>query len=83
MANDRVVVTPRGGGPRSVPLPPIEWTGPWGTLEEFADSIEEGRESETSGRNNLGTIAMMDAAVESARRREPLGVAAASRTLAV
>ena len=83
VANDKVVVTPRGGGPRSVPLPPIEWTGPWGTLEEFADSIDEGRESETSGRNNLGTIAMMDAAVESARRREPLGVAAASRTLAV
>ena len=49
----------------------------------FADSIDEGRESETSGRNNLGTIALMDAAVESAGRREPVGVAAASRTLAV
>jgi len=43
-------------------------------LTEFAHAIRSGREPETSGRNNLGTIALMEAAVESATLREPVAI---------
>jgi predicted dehydrogenase len=72
--HDRVTIRHRGGRARNVPLRPMEWTGPWGTISEFAAAIENGREPETSGRNNLGTIAFMDAMVESAVNQEPVEV---------
>src|SRR5438874_9114606 len=46
VANDRITIRPRGGRARNVPLRQIEWTGPWGTISEFADAIENGREPE-------------------------------------
>ena len=76
VANDRVTVRPRDGRAHTVPLKPLEWTGPWGTLSEFAIAIEQGRQPETSGRDNLGTIAFLDAMVESATRHEPVSVTA-------
>ena len=69
---DKVVVRPRGGEERVVALPPAVRTGTSGTLTEFAAAIESGREPETSGRRNLGTLALMTAAVESAALREPV-----------
>lgn len=68
--NDRVIVRPRSGRPRPVPLPPMPRIDRAGTITEFANAVQERREPETSGADNLGTIAMMTAAVESATRRE-------------
>jgi predicted dehydrogenase len=82
-SHDKVVIRPRNGKVRSATLRAMQWTGGWGTLSEFADAVQTGREPETSGRNNLGTIALMDAAVESAARREPVSVAAAGEALAI
>jgi predicted dehydrogenase len=70
--SDVIAIQPRHGDARNAPLPVIENTGPLGTLTEFAAAIREGREAETSGRDNLGTLALMLAAVESATRREPV-----------
>ena len=49
-------------------------TGGWGTLTEFASAVRAGREPETSGRNNLGTVAFVAAAVESATVHEPVSI---------
>jgi predicted dehydrogenase len=73
-SQDRVVVTQRGGEPRAIALPVAPRTGTFGTLTEFAAAIRSGREPETSGRHNLGTIALMEAAVESAALRQPVTI---------
>lgn len=74
MSHDKVVVRPRGARPRSAALRPMLRTGPSATITEFADSIRTGREPETSGRNNLGTIAFVAAAIESATVHEPVSI---------
>jgi predicted dehydrogenase len=83
MEHDRVVVRPRDGEARTLTLPAMPRTGPSGTLTEFVDAIQTGREPETSGRNNLGTIALMAAAVESATRREPVAISRSGEALAI
>jgi predicted dehydrogenase len=65
---DRVVIRPRQGRPRAVPLPQMSRIDRAGTLSEFALALREGREPETSGRDNLKTLAFTLAAVESAQR---------------
>jgi predicted dehydrogenase len=74
MEHDRVLVRPRKGRTHAVRLAPMERTGPSGTLTEFANAVRSGREPETSGRNNLGTIAFVAAAVESAAVHEPVSI---------
>lgn len=64
--DDRVVIRPRRGRPRVLPLPAMPRIDRAGTLTEFARAVREGREPETSGRDNLRTIAFTLAAVESA-----------------
>src|SRR6266542_285947 len=76
--NDRVVIRPRRGRPRVVPLSPMARIDRAGTLTEFATSVREGREPETSGRNNLGTLAFTLAAVQSAVQKHPVQVATAA-----
>ena len=70
---DRVVVRPRGGRARSLRLPDLR-VDRWATLSEFASAIREGREPECSGHENLGTLAFMEAAVESATRHQQVEV---------
>jgi predicted dehydrogenase len=65
---DKVVVKPRRGKARKLELPTLAHIDRAGALAEFASALRAGREPETSGRNNLGTIALMAAAVESAGR---------------
>jgi predicted dehydrogenase len=72
--HDRVFIRPRSGRARSVHLRPMERTGPAGTLTDFANAVRSNREPETSGRNNLGTIAFVAAAVESAAVHEPVSI---------
>jgi predicted dehydrogenase len=81
--HDKVVVRQRLGKARTVTLPPMARTGPWGTLSEFANAVQTGREPETSGRNNLGTIALVEAAVESAALREPVAISRTGEALAI
>jgi predicted dehydrogenase len=81
--HDKVVVRQRLGKARTVTLPPMPRTGPWGTITEFANAVQTGREPETSGRNNLGTIALVEAAVESAARREPVIISRTGEPLAI
>ena len=73
-AQDRVTVRRRDGDERTLDLPAMSRTGIPAALAEFASAIRQGREPETSGRRNLGTIALMEAAVESAARREVVTV---------
>jgi predicted dehydrogenase len=50
-----------------IPLIELDEEGRSGVVAEFAAAIREGREPETSGRDNLGTLALVFGAVESAR----------------
>jgi predicted dehydrogenase len=83
MSRDRVVVRSRSGKTRTLPLHEMQRTGPSGTLTEFADAIQTGREPETSGRENLGSLAFMYAAVESATRRELVSLSRSGERLAI
>jgi predicted dehydrogenase len=74
MSHDRVTVRPRGGHPHSADLQPMPRTGPWATITEFAHAVREGFEPETSGRLNLGTVAFVAAAIESAAVHEPVSI---------
>ena len=67
---DRLVITPRSRRRKVMKLPEMARIDRAGTLTDFAISIREGREPESSGRDNLGTMAMVGAAVESARQTE-------------
>lgn len=68
--DDRVATRTRGGRARNVKLPEMSRIDRAGTLAEFVSAIREGREAETSGRDNLGTLRMVEAAVESAGRAD-------------
>jgi predicted dehydrogenase len=74
---DRVVVHKPDRKPRVIPLPVLAQTDRVGTLAEFVRAIHEGREPECSGRDNLGTLALVAAAVESAKRGQPVDVSSA------
>jgi predicted dehydrogenase len=67
---DRITLRPRRGRARGIALSSMPHIDRAGSLAEFAASLRANREPETSGRDNLGTIALMTAAVESAGRRE-------------
>ena len=65
---DVVVVRPRGGKPKTRLLRRMGLIDRWATLAEFASAVRERREPQCSGRDNLGTLAIAAAAVESAAR---------------
>lgn len=77
---ERLQIRRRRGGPGSdfeeetVTLEPVRYQDRAGALHEFAQAILEGRSPETSGRDNLGTLALMEAAVASAARSAPVDV---------
>jgi predicted dehydrogenase len=83
MLHDHVEIRSRDGKTRTLTLPEVLRTGPSGTLTEFAHAVETGSEPETSGRENLGTIALVEAAVESATRREIVTIARPGKVLAI
>ncbi len=67
---DQVTVRRRGGEPKPVALRAMRRTDRCGSLAEFVRALRENREPESSGRDNLGSLALVAAAVESATRRE-------------
>ena len=72
--HDRVVIQKPDRKPRAVPLPALTKIDRWGTLTEFAHAVSEGREPQCSGRDNLRTLGLVAAAVESATRRQPVEI---------
>lgn len=65
-AADVVTIQPRGRRARRVPLPELPVWDRAGALAAFAAAIRDGGEPHASGRDNLGSLALMAAAVESA-----------------
>jgi len=74
--SDKVVVRPLNARPKTQRLPEMR-VDRWGTLTEFATAIREGREPECAGRENLGTVAFMAAALDSATRGIPVDLRSA------
>jgi predicted dehydrogenase len=74
---DRVTVRPIGKPAREMKLPPVEPHGRAGALAAFAAAVQSGNQPETSGRDNLSSLAIVEAAVASAAtgRAEPVRVA--------
>lgn len=56
----------RGGRRRRLALPEVQRQDRAGSLTEFVTAIQEGREPEISGRDNLGTLALTYSLVEAA-----------------
>jgi predicted dehydrogenase len=66
VAVDRVTVRPVDGKERRLELPEVRPHGRAGALAAFAAAVRAGTEPETSGRDNLGSLALTEAAVASA-----------------
>ena len=64
--SDRVLLRPAGAAAGRIQLPPVRDLDRAGSLAAFAEAVATGREPETSGRRNLGTLALTYAAVRSA-----------------
>jgi len=64
-ASDTVTVRPLGGPERTLDLAPTEPHGRAGVVTAFAAAIANGTEPETSGRDNLGTLGIAEAAIAS------------------
>jgi predicted dehydrogenase len=69
-----VIVQRSGAAPEPIALPPMPRIDRWGVLSEFASAIRSHREPLSSGRDNLRTLALVDAAVESASRGRQVSV---------
>ena len=65
----------RGKKVETLVLPTAARVDRAGSLTEFVNAIEEGREPVISGRQNLGSLATTYASVESARTRQPVDLA--------
>lgn len=65
-ADDEVIVR-QNGKERSLDLPTVDRLDRAGSLTEFARAITEGREPQNSGRDNLASLALTYASVDSAR----------------
>jgi predicted dehydrogenase len=69
---ERVVVRGAGGVERRLPLPVLPLVDQAGSLAELLDAVRAGRQPESSGRENLGSLALALAAIESAEGGEPV-----------
>lgn len=77
--SDEVIVRRRGKRAQRVPLAPMPWFDRVGSTAEFARAIRSGVEPITSGRDNLGSLALMFAMVESAESGKPVTLQGAQR----
>jgi predicted dehydrogenase len=71
-AGEQVLVRPQSGKPYASALPAVRLLDQAGSLAEFVDAVRTGREPESSGRANLGSLALALAAVESSERGAPV-----------
>lgn len=68
---DQVTVRMRSKRARRLELPNLAQIDRAGTLAAFVRAIRTGEEPETSGRDNLGSLALMEAAILSAEQGAP------------
>jgi predicted dehydrogenase len=68
---DSVTLRPLGKAPRKLELPALGAIDRAGTLAAFVAAVHSGQEPECSGRDNLGTLALMRAAIEAAETGLP------------
>jgi predicted dehydrogenase len=69
---DKVLVRPLGKSARAVKLPEVPLTDRSGCLNAFVQALQSGQEPESSGRDNLKTLALMLASVEAAATEQPV-----------
>lgn len=69
---EEVEIRPLNGEPRSLDLRPTPWLDRAGSLHEFVAAVNEGREPVSSGRANVGSLALVAASVASAASGEPV-----------
>jgi predicted dehydrogenase len=74
-ASDQVTVRPLGKRTRRVKLPEIWLTDRRGSLQAFVQAVQTGQQPECSGGDNLHSLALMCAAVESATSRSRISLA--------
>jgi predicted dehydrogenase len=60
--------------PLDLPVTPMEVTSHAGCMREFLTAVREGRPPETDCRDNIKSLAMVLAAVESAKSRSKVAV---------
>ncbi len=70
--SDEVVVRPIGGKERTLELPPTEPHGRAGVVTAFAKAIAADTDPETSGRDNLKTLGIAEAAIAPSRSGSPV-----------
>lgn len=71
---DKVLLRASGKRPRAVKLPTLEALDRKGSLQAFAQAVENGEVPESSGRDNLKTLALMFAAIEAAESGLPVTI---------
>jgi predicted dehydrogenase len=69
---DKVLVHPSGKRSYAVKLPEMELVDRKGSLQAFVQSLESGETPESSARDNLNTLALMFAAIQSAESGLPV-----------
>lgn len=75
---DRVLVHQSGEASRNLTLPALPAVDRVGSLTAFANAISSGREPDSSGRDNLGTLALMSAAINAAAQQSEQQIAGIS-----
>ena len=73
-APDHVTIRPLGKRAHRFKLPALELTDRRGSLQAFVRAVQTGQEPECSGRDNLHSLALMYAAVESATSHVPVSL---------
>jgi predicted dehydrogenase len=63
---DTLTLRPHGKRARRVPLPPLPYADRAGALAAFVAAVRDGAEPPASGRDNLHSLALMFAAIDSA-----------------
>lgn len=81
-AADYVTIRRRGEPARRIAMPSLACHDRAGTLAEFVAAIRAGQEPECSGRDNLNTIALTFAAIESAQTGQPQTIQASPNSVA-
>ena len=74
-APDHVTIRPLGKRARQVKLPEIPFTDRLGSLQAFVQAVRTGQEPESSGRDNIHSLALVYAAVEAATSGLPVSLA--------
>ena len=71
---DNVMLRPLGKRMRRLVLPEISLRDRHGSLSAFVQAVQTGQEPESSGRDNLKTLALLFGAVEAATSGKPIAL---------